>query len=102
MMGPDVERILSGINLVKDVTTNCIKSLSEYMSYQITCDAAHAGTAFGNCTPTENEVPISASNFVEPIKSAINFIESDCDKMDSLYNGLYTSANSFNNGYGLN
>jgi len=28
MMGPDVERILAGINSVKDATIECIKSLS--------------------------------------------------------------------------
>lgn len=100
MMGKDVERILAGINAVKDATISSIISLSNTTAYQITSSAEHAGMAYGHCTPEEEKVPSSASSFVSPIRSAMNSISGDQSNMNALANGLYTSTNSFNNGYG--
>lgn len=100
MMGNDVERILSGINAVKDATISCINSLSNATSYQIISDAAHAGTAYGPCAPEEVPNPIIGYTFIDPIKEAMTSIEEDCGKMNDLSKGLYTNVNSFNNGYG--
>ena len=100
MMGKDVERILSGINDVKDATISSIKSLSSVISYQIISDATHGGISTGKCEPTEKPVSISASSFTSPIRGAMGGISSDCGKMNSLSSGLYTSTTSFNNSYG--
>lgn len=90
MMGNDVERILSGIDAVKDTASKSIDSLSNITAYKIT-------------TPEhtdEKEVPQAAASFVEPIVSCMNAMNSDCGKMDSLKSNMYTSASSFNNSYG--
>jgi len=89
MMGPDVERILAGINSVKDATIECIKSLSNVSSYRINIIDSR-----------EKEVKRNSSDFITPIKESITGIESDCNNMNSLNDGLFTSSNSFNNGYG--
>lgn len=100
MMGNDVERILSGINAVKDATISCINSLSNATAYRLTHEAQHGGISTGSCYPVEKAVPSGASAFISPIRSAMTGISDDCSKMNSLSNGLYTSASTFNNGYG--
>lgn len=98
MMGQDVERILAGINAVKDAAVAAAQSLASSTAYKIVSSAEHAGTAFGHCAPFEIEVP--AGNVTSSIKSAVDCISGDCGKMNSLSNGLYTNSSSFNNGYG--
>lgn len=100
MMGKDVERILVGINAVKDAATSSINSLSNTISYRIISDAQHGGMSSGPCYPEEKAVPSLAISFVKPIRSAMSSIASDQIKMNKLSSGLYTSINSFNNGYG--
>lgn len=91
MMGKDVERILSGINSVKDITTSCIILLSDSMAYQMSINTD---------TSDEHEVPIDSNEFIEPIKEVLEVISGDLSSMESLSNGLYTSITEFNNGYG--
>lgn len=100
MMGKDVERILAGINAVKDSALSSINSLSNGSGYRMEMEATHGGTSTSKCTPKEKEKASSASAFIEPIKQSMESIADDCGKMDSLCSGLYTSANTFNNGYG--
>lgn len=90
MMGNDIERILGGIDAVKEASANSVDSLSNAVAYQIT-------------TPdhtTELPVPVSSSSFTTPIISAMSGMSGDCSKMSSLQGGLYVSSSSFNNGYG--
>jgi len=100
MMGKDVERILGGINAVKDAATSCISSLANATAYRLTHEATHGGLSTAPCYPIEQEHPAGASGFVSPIRAAMSGIASDKGKMDTLASGLYTSSNSFNNGYG--
>ena len=100
MMGNDVERILTGINLVKEAATSSINSLSSTVAYQLISDATHGGLSTTPCAPEEVPVPSSASGFVSPIRSAMSSISSDYGKMNTLAGGLFTSVNSFNNNYG--
>ena len=99
-MGKDVERILSGINLIKDKTIEASTKLSNQTAYGISCNATHGGTSTASCTPTERSVSIKSSTFIDPIREASESIIEDFDKMDSLSSNLYTSVNSFNNEYG--
>ena len=100
MFGNDVERILAGVNKVKDITANSINILTDTIAYRITSDATHGGISTSPCYPEESEVSSSAHSFVSPIRSAMNSIVSDFQKMNELANGLYVDINSFNNGYG--
>jgi len=77
MMGPDVERILGGINSVKDETTGRINLLAEII--------------LGS---------INSIEFILPIVNAITAIKSDCTNMTLLKDGLYVDSTEFNNQYG--
>lgn len=81
MMGKDCERIVTGINNVKDEIAKQIKLLS---------DVPILGT------------PLSRLAYVYegPIRNAMNKMDSDISKMNELNDGLYTSSESFNNSYG--
>lgn len=93
MMGKDVERILAGINNIKDTTVTIINLLSDAISYRISIDT-------GMDSIDEHEVPMESNEFTEPIDEAVEIISNDLLNMESLSNGLYTSINEFNNGYG--
>lgn len=91
MMGNDVERILSNINNIKDVTENCIKSLSNATAYRLEVyPDSHL----------EKEKPSSASSYVDPINSALSSFNEDIDKMNNLSSTMYIDVKQFNNGYG--
>lgn len=90
MMGNDIERILSGIDAVKDAAANSVDALSNAVAYQLT-------------TPDhtmEQPVPVPAASFADPVTSAMSGMSGDCSKMSSLQGGLYVNSSSFNNGYG--
>lgn len=90
MMGNDIERMLSGIDRVKEASAGSVDSLADAVAYQLT-------------TPehtTELPVPVSSSTFTVPITSAMSGMKDDCSKMGSLQGGLYVNSESFNNGYG--
>lgn len=90
MMGKDVERILSGIDAVKDAASNSSGSLALAMSYRAGFDEHNR----------ESEVHASSSGFMSPVINAIAGIESDCGRMSELKSGLYTDSKAFNNSYG--
>lgn len=100
MMGKDVERILAGINAVKDATTLCIDGLANVTAYRLESHEYHLGIPKVPCYPLEVPVPSPASTYVNPIRSAMSTISTDRNKMNTLARGLYTSINSFNNEYG--
>ena len=100
MMGKDVERILSGINAVKDMAMSRVSVLAGVSSYRLESEATHGGTSTGKCTPKEKERLATASTYIDPIRRAMESIADDCSKMNTLGENLYTSANTFNNGYG--
>jgi hypothetical protein len=100
MYGDDVERILVGINLVKDTTTESINLLSEAVAYRIISDAVHGGTSTAPCHPVETEVPVSSYKFISPIRKAMDSIKEDYIKMNELAEGLYINISKFNNKYG--
>lgn len=90
MMGNDIERILSGIDVVKEAASKSIVGLANDTAYQIT-------------TPEHTEelpVPSPAASFVEPIASCITGMSGDIGIMNSLMEGLYTDCHQFNNSYG--
>lgn len=100
MMGKDVERILSGINAVKDAATSCISSLANATAYRLTHEANHGGLSTAPCYPIEKSKPAGAAGFVSPIRAAMSGIATDQANMSSLASDLYTSSETFNNGYG--
>lgn len=89
MMGKDIERILSGIDSVKEAAVNSVDSLAGSTAYQI--------SVIGS---SEFPVPLYPSSFTNPIDSAMSGMGGDCGNMDSLRNGLYTDTTAFNNSYG--
>ena len=100
MMGKDIERILIGINSVKDASNSSINRLSNDIAYRLISEETHGGVSVAPCSPREVAVPLDASSYVIPIRSAMNSISSDLIKMNSLSRILYTSTGSFNTGYG--
>jgi hypothetical protein len=92
-MGTDVERVLSQIDQFKDYAASDINTLANATSYQITTTGVHG----------ETEIPVSfdAYTLIEPIRILFRtFTPGDYSKMCTLRDTLYTSSNSFNNGYG--
>lgn len=87
MLGKDVERMIAGIESVKDAATSAVDSLSGATAYQLTTDIAHR----------EIPVPVGASSFVSGLSSGMAGMSGDCGKMNSLGSSLYTSPNTFNN-----
>lgn len=100
MMGKDVERILSGINLIKDVTRSSINSLANGTSYRIKSKECRGCPPPVHCYPLEEPYELPATVYVSPIRAAMQSISSDYAKMNSLASMLYTSTSSFNNCYG--
>lgn len=98
MMGADVERMISGIESVRDATDAALISFAEATAYQLISREQHAGLGSGPCRPEEIEVP--AGNPMTSVSAAMSGMGSDCGKMDTLESGLYTSSSLFNNGLG--
>lgn len=98
MMGPDVERMVAGIEAVKDAASAGIVSLSSATAYQLISRETHAGIGSGPCRPEEIEVP--DGDPMSAVSSAMGAMSGDCGKMDSLSGSLYTGTSSFNNGLG--
>lgn len=98
MFGKDIERILSGIDNIKNVTTSSIVSLANATGYQLTSKEQHAGTGSGVCYPKEIEVP--DGDPMSPIVSALESIRDDLTKMDELRDNLYIGYKEFNNSLG--
>lgn len=95
MFGKDIERILKGIDSVKNAAANGVVSLANATAYRITSKEQHAGTAFGVCYPLEEPVPDG-----DPMSSVISALESirdDLTKMNELRNNLYIGYKEFNN-----
>lgn len=90
MMGKDVERILSGIDAVKDSAASSVSNLTSTLSYRMGFDEHNR----------ESEVHVSSASFIDPVVNSITNIDSDCTKMNDLQSGLYTDKSSFNNTYG--
>ena len=57
MMGADVERMISGIESVRDATDAALISFAEATAYQLISREQHAGLGSGPCRPEEIEVP---------------------------------------------
>lgn len=98
MMGQDVERMVSGIEAVKDAAIAGIISLSNATGYQLISRETHAGIGAGPCSPEEIEVP--DGDPMSAVSAAIGAMSSDCGKMDSLGGSLYTGTSNFNNSLG--
>jgi len=98
MMGQDVERMVAGVEAVKDAASAGIVSLSSATGYQLISRAEHAGTAGGPCAPEEIEVP--AGDPMSAVSAAMGAMSGDCGKMGSLGGSLYTGTSSFNNSIG--
>lgn len=84
MMGKDVERILSEIDTVKDVSFKMINSLVGISCYNAMSDP----------------VKVMTSSFTDPVISAMRSMKSDCTNMGSLKSSLYVDSGSFNNSSG--
>ncbi len=98
MMGKDVERIVAGINAVKDAAYAGIVSLSSSTGYQLISRDQHAGLGTGPCRPHEMEVP--DGDPMSAVSAAMGAMSDDTGKMKSLSDNNYTGAASFNNGLG--
>lgn len=98
MLGADIERMMSGINSVKEAAESAIISFSSTIAYQITSEAQHAGYGYGTCNPTEKDV--SGGDPMSAVTSAMSSMSSDVSKMSSLESSNYTDSTSFNNSIG--
>lgn len=98
MMGKDVERIVSGIEAVKDAASKGIVSLASSTGYQLISREQHAGLGTGPCRPQEIEVP--DGDPMSAVSSALGAMGEDCGKVESLGSKLYTGTSTFNNGLG--
>lgn len=98
MMGKDVERIVSGIDAVKEAAMSAVVSLAGSTGYQLISREQHVGLGTGPCRPEEIGVP--DGDPMSAVSSAMGGMSSDCGKMDSLRDNLYTGATTFNNGIG--
>ncbi|MCM1440034.1 MAG: hypothetical protein NC131_12660, partial [Roseburia sp.] len=98
MMGQDVERMVSGIEAVKDAASAGIVSLSSATAYQLISRETHAGTGAGPCRPEEIEVP--DGDPMSAVSAAMGAMSGDCGKMESLGSSLYTGTSNFNNSLG--
>lgn len=92
MMGPDIERILSFINNVKEICEKQIGILESVITLPIEVNPV---------THIENpDLGTASSPFAEPIITAVESSRDDLIKMQSLNDGMYIGATSFNNSYG--
>lgn len=90
MMGPDCERISSGIDGVKDALVSGIQRLANASAYQITTTGTHG----------ESETPHPASGFTTGAVAALAGLSPDIGKMNTLQGSLFTSVSSWHNSYG--
>lgn len=84
MMGKDVERVLSGIDRVKDESFKMINTLVGICSYSASGDPSKEVTA----------------SFTKPIINSMQSMSGECSNMNKLGSELYTGTGSFNNSYG--
>lgn len=84
MMGKDVERILSGIDIVKDESSKMVNALVGICCYNAIADP----------------VEVTTSPYTDPIVNAMQSMKGDCTNMGSLRSKLYVGPGSFNNSYG--
>lgn len=95
MMGRDIERIVAGIDSVKDKLARAIELVADNSGYKIeTHGWADERQAHGE------EVEKEASDLINDAISAMDSLNPDVSKMQTLGSKLYTSVGSFNNSYG--
>ena len=100
MMGNDVERILSKINNIKDITYRSIGNLCDRIDEDSSTYKGPYCIYGSECSVGTTQNWSFGSIFVEPITSAMKGFTPDIDKMNSLRDSLYTSSDTFNNNYG--
>lgn len=109
MMGKDCERIVVGINNVKDIINSQIISLSSSIATQRMTMEYKGGDIHGSAEDVsfdklydvqEIEDTMTSSSYLSAIESAMGSINTDVSKMKKLERSMYTSSNQFNNSYG--
>lgn len=104
MHGGDIERMLSIIDQIKDVSQSQVCAVAGANSYQLrtrcngeNCTSCPVKSCKGNTT---NEIPVNMSNPMDSVWPVVQQLEEDRSKMNTLNENMYTSSTNFNNSVG--
>lgn len=102
MMGKDCERILSGINEIKDSLSELMLTITGTICtpIKIKADHNHSLGSYNTFEFDEKSSDNDLSSVMDLINSKLSVVLPDIEQMKSLGSSMYTGTKTFNNSYG--